>query len=153
MGRFLTSRHPAKTGQPSKARNIDLLVLFTDVSGTLEALRSAAKFARGLNARIRLLAPQVVPYPLSLEQPPVRPAFLVNRYRTIVEEAEIETTVELRLCRDYWDAVNDSLTPDSTVIIGCHRAWWNSRWWLTREERIAKRLRAEGHQVILVETK
>jgi len=151
MGTFLTSRHQAGAGQ--KARKIDLLVLFTDVSGTLEALRSAAKLARGLNARIRLLAPQVVPYPLPLERPRVQPAFLENRYRTIAERAEIETTVELRLCREYWKAVKDSLTPCSTVIIGRHRAWWNSRWWLTREDRIANRLRAEGHQVILVDTK
>lgn len=153
MGVLLTRQRQGDTGHLRTNRNIDVLVLFTDVSSTLEALRSAAKLARGLNARICLLVPQIVPYPLPLEQPTVRPAQLVSRYRTIVDKAEIETTIDLRLCRDYWDAVNESLKPGSTVIVGGHRAWWNCRWWPSREERIAKRLRARGHQVIFVETK
>ena len=43
---------------------LEVVVLFTDVQGTLRALKTAAELARNLNGRIRLLAPQVVPYPL-----------------------------------------------------------------------------------------
>jgi len=52
----------------------ELVVVFTDVSETLVALGTAARLAHGLGARIRLVAPQIVPYPAPLEQPRSIPA-------------------------------------------------------------------------------
>ncbi len=48
MGTILTSYHSARIVRLEQNRNIDVLVLFPDVSGTLPALRAAAKLASGV---------------------------------------------------------------------------------------------------------
>lgn len=125
-------------------QHLEVFVLFTDVAGTLGALRSAAKLAHGLRSKIRLLVPHVVAFPLPLNEPQVRLSHLARRFRAISEQAEVETTVDIRLCRDPWDAIKQALHAPSIVMIGGRRR----RWWPTREETIAKRLRADGHIVV-----
>jgi hypothetical protein len=129
-------------------RHLDVVVLFTTIPGTLEALRSAADLAHGLRARIRLLVPHVVAYPLPLDQPAVQLSVLVRRFIAISQHAEAETTIDIRLCRDPWDAIREALSAPSIVVLGGRR-----RWWPTREDSMARRLRSEGHHVVLTESK
>jgi hypothetical protein len=66
----------------------------------------------------------------------------------IAAESPVETTVHIYLCRDWSDALSVLLRPQSLVVIGAR-----TRWWPTRERRLARRLRRSGHKVILTETK
>jgi hypothetical protein len=132
---------PPTQGAPSK---LELTVLYTGLPGTLGALRQAAELACGLNARIRLIVPQVVPYPLSLENPPVVLEFNQRRFQAIAAGQAVETRVEIFLCRDVDTLLGDILPHGSTVVIGCRK-----RWWRTAEERLARHLRRMGYQTIL----
>jgi hypothetical protein len=129
---------------------LEVVVMFTDVPGTLKALKTAAELAHNLNGRIRVLAPQVVPYPLPVESPPVSKDFNQRRFQTLASEGSapvrIDTRVELCLCRDRDDAVCEALKPEALVVMGVHQSWWP-----TAEKALARKLRNKGHHVILVD--
>ena len=125
---------------------LDVAVVFTSADATAAALRKAGALADSLNARIKLVAPQVVPYPLPLESPPVLLDFSEHRLREIALESPVETTIQIYLCRDAWDALKTVLAPHSLVVIGGKR-----RWWRTREESLARKLRRAGHEVVFTE--
>lgn len=126
---------------------LEVVVMFTDVRSTLRALKTAAELAHNLNGRIRLVAPQVVPYPLPLESPHVSSKFNERRFQTIASGSCIETRVEVYLCRDREDACCQALEPEALVVMGSHRSWWP-----TAEKSLARKLRRKGHQVILVDS-
>ena len=90
---------PADTAGSTPGK-LELTVLFTGLPSTLQALAKANDLAQDLNARIRLVVPQVVPYPLPLESPPVLLEFTESRFRAIAAAQTIETRVEIFLCRD-----------------------------------------------------
>ena len=71
------------------ASRITIFVLFTGVGKTLDALWSAGRLARDLDAHIEIIVSEIVPYPLPLDEPPVLRPFWNHRYRTIVEQAGI----------------------------------------------------------------
>jgi hypothetical protein len=135
----LCPQPPAQAAQSK----LELTVLYTGLPGTLGALREATELACGLNARIRLLVPQVVPYPLSLENPPVLLEFNQRRFQAIAAEQAIETRVEIFLCRDVDALLGEVLPHGSAVLIGGRK-----RWWRTAEERLARRLRRWGYETI-----
>lgn len=153
LGRLFPRNHSApKT--PEKVHPecpLDVVVMFTDVPGTLKALKTAAELAHNLNGRIRLLAPQVVPYPLPLESPQVSREFNQRRFQTLASHGSsavlIDTRVELYLCRDRDDALCQALEPEALVVIGVRRSWWP-----TAEKALVRNLQRKGHQVILVNT-
>ena len=122
-------------------------MVFTSVAATLLALKEAAALASSLAARITLLVPQVVPYPLPLESPPVLVEFNERRFRVIASESSVETKVQIYLCRDQLEALTLVLNPSSLVVLGGPK-----RWWPTSERRLARKLRSAGHEVILKET-
>jgi hypothetical protein len=130
---------------------LEVVVMFTDVRGTLKALKTAAELAHNLNGRIKVLAPQVVPYPLPLESPPVSREFNQRRFQTLASKdsaaVPIETRVELCFCRDRDDAVCQALEPEALVVMGVHQSWWP-----TAEKALARKLRTKGHHVILVDS-
>ena len=68
-------------GESGSSLNLD--VVFTSLEPTLAALKKAADLASRLNARITLVVPQVVPYPLPLKTPPVLIDFNERRFRVI----------------------------------------------------------------------
>jgi len=138
----------AKT--PEKAyssKPFEIVVMFTDVPSTLRALKTAAELAHNLNGRIRIVAPQVVPFPLPLESPQVSNEFNERRFQTIARQSRIETRVDVSLCRDRGDALCQALDPEALVVMGAHRSWWP-----TPEKSLAGRLRRKGHHVILVDS-
>ena len=98
------------TGYPTRSlgddadQRLKIAVLFTSVESTLAALKEAGDLANHLGAQITLVVPQVVPYPLPLEGPPVRVEFSERRFRVIASESPVETTVQIYLCRDRWAA-------------------------------------------------
>jgi hypothetical protein len=68
---------PSSLVTPGREKNpeLRLYVVYTDLEATKSAFGTATFLARDLNARLVLLIPKVVPYPLPLEAPPVHGEF------------------------------------------------------------------------------
>ncbi len=138
--------NPERPPAGAAAPRFNISVVFTSVEATLAALRKAGALAKRMRARITLLVPQIVPYPLPLTSPPVLLDFNERRFRVIAEEASVETTVRLYLCRDRRDMLRGALDPHSVVVLGGPK-----RWWPTSEKRLARALRNAGHEVVFEE--
>ena len=125
---------------------MEVVVLYTTVPETLQALKMAAHLAHDLSARIRLLVLEVVPYPLPLDQPAVTLPFSRQRFRTLAENApravKVDTEVDIHLVRDPHEAIESILEPHSVVVLGGRRTWWPSA-----QGRLARRLKRSGHSV------
>jgi len=153
MALALEKRLAPALGQPSRPvvaesdQNLNIAVVFTSVEPTLTALKEAGALATSLGARINLLVPQVVPYPLPLESPPVLLDFNEKRFKVIASESPVETNVLIYLCRDPFETLASVLDPGALVVVGGPK-----RWWPTREQILARRLRRAGHQVVFKET-
>ena len=136
---------PAMAESEGSAR-LEVNVIFTGTQGTLAALRIAGQLAGNLGARITLLVPQIVPYPLPITEPPVPVEFTERRFRTLAgNEANegVQTLVHICLCRDRRRCLAQFLKPRSLVVIG-----GKTRWWPTEERRLALMLESKGHEVI-----
>jgi len=149
LERTLTPRTkgPVRPDPVEADRRLNIAVIFTTVPTTLSAMRKAGSMAASLGARITLLVPQVVPYPLPLGSPPVLLDWNEKRFRVIASQSPVETVVRIFLCRDTRDAVEGSLGPKSLVVIGGRKTFWP----FTKEKRLARRLGRCGHEVIFAE--
>ncbi|HTB19872.1 MAG TPA: hypothetical protein VK708_17240 [Bryobacteraceae bacterium] len=137
---------PARPFTEQTGSKLDVSVVFTSVDATLTALKEAANLASSLDGRITLIVPQIVPYPLPLASPPVLVDFNERRLRVIASNCRVETRVSIYLCRDPLETLRSVLKPHSLVVVGSRK-----RWWPTAEERLAKKLRHFGHQVVVTE--
>jgi hypothetical protein len=135
------TQHPAC--QPA----LEIVVIFTALKQTLEALRTAASLAQGLHAAIRVIVPQIVPLPFPLDRPPVGREFTERRFQTLIPSGPIPTWVDVRLCRDE-SAIVNVLASKSLVVIGVR-----TRWWPRSDRSLARWLRAAGHHVVIAERK
>jgi hypothetical protein len=127
---------------------LEVVVVYTSVKQTLAALRTAGSLANDLGARIRMVVPEIVPFPAPLDQPLVERSFAERKFRTIAGASAVETTVNICLCREREDGVLQSVKPRSIVVLGAAKRWWRSR----GERALARMLRNRGHQVILAES-
>jgi hypothetical protein len=130
----------------TEGARIEVVVVYTSMKRTLAALRAAGSLARGFDARIHLVVPQIVPFPAQLDEPPVQKEFAERKFRTLAEESAIETRVDICLCRDRETGVLHSIRPRSIVVVGAAMRFWP----FGRERRLARTLRKHGHQVLLV---
>jgi len=135
---------PVHPVSEEEERGLNISVVFTSVESTLAALKEAGTLASSLGARITLLVPQVVPYPLPLETPPVLVEFNERRFRVIASQSPVETSVKVYLCRDKIQTLTSVLSPGSIVVVGGRKRWW----WPTRDEALTRELRRAGHEVI-----
>jgi hypothetical protein len=131
----------------SKKQALEVVVVFTSTQGTLAALKQAGELADQLNARIRVIEPQVVPYPLPLEAPSTTPLFRSRQFRTLAPHHAIATRLEVLLCRDRQECLLEKLPPESIILIGGRK-----RWWPTPESKLARLLSRAGHHVLFVTT-
>src|SRR5215831_1048907 len=141
MERFL---HPApqRPGRPEveAPARLNISVIFTSVESTLSALKEAGTLANKLGAQITLIVPQVVPYHLPLESPPVLLDWNERRLKVMAEQSPVEIKVNLYLCRDRLETLKTVLAPHSVVVLGGQKAWWP-----TQEKKLARQLRRAGH--------
>jgi hypothetical protein len=145
---LVLNRHRAET--PAEAHGnkpLEVIVLHTTTKATLQALRTAARLAEGLAARIRLLVLETVPYPLPLNSPQVPMEFTHRHFRTVALETKIDTDVDIRLGRDKTQMLESALKPHSLVVMAAKPGWWP-----TAEKRLARRLERIGHQVVVCGT-
>jgi hypothetical protein len=127
---------------------LEVTVIFTTVPGTTAALEAAGTLARGLNAKLRLLVPQVVPYQFPLTRPPVdldhaRQAALSLLPCLCLSEHDM--TIQICLCRSRQECWNRAVPAGSLLLVGGRRSWW-----ARSERRLAERIRSLGHEVIFV---
>jgi len=140
------SGFPQEPGIGERSQKLEIAVVFTSVEPTVRALKEAGLLAGQLNAKITVIVPQVVPWPLQLTSPPVLLDFNEARFRVIASRTGVQTDVRIYLCRDRAETVAQVLRYGSIVMIG-----GRSRWWPTAEKRLAWKLRRAGHQVIFTE--
>jgi len=139
--------HLPLADSPQPEQELNISVVATTFEATAIALKKAGVLANRLGARISLTVPQVVPFPLPLESPPVLIEFNEHRYLSIARENCVETSVHIFLCRDRVETLMSVLKPRSLVVLGGRKQWWP-----TGERRLAWKLRKAGHEVILIET-
>jgi hypothetical protein len=143
---------PAGPFQGGQGPRLNVHVICTNLEGDhLESIRAAhraaGRLARDLGARVTMLAAQVVPYPLPLEKPPVAVEFTKQALLRMVSEEDIETAIEVRLCRDSQETIREALAPESVVVMGRRGRWWPIREWM-----LAWKLRRDGHHVIYADS-
>ena len=126
--------------------DLQITIPYRDSKLTKAALKYAATLLHGQNARVRLIDVHVVPYGVSLTQPPTDPK-LERRLKNLAREYEVPVSPEVVYARDWEQGFRRALTPGSTVLLPMRRAWWS-----TSEKRMAERLRKLGHTVIWVES-
>lgn len=136
---------PAPVASPAQSAKMEVVVIYAGEKRTRAALRAATGLAQGLGARIRLVAPQPVPFPAQLDEPPVRNDFTERKFRALAEESALDTHVEIRLCRDWETGALQGLKPRSIVVIGGGLRWWPGG----RERRLVRALQEQGHHVLL----
>jgi len=122
-------------------------VLFTTPRETQFALRRAAELSVGLNAEILLIVPQIVPFPLDLDNPPVPLDFASQQLRSLVESIDADLDGHIYLCRDRLQTFLHVLRTNSITVLGMKR-----RWFFSKAERLARALRRSGHQVIMAKS-
>ena len=128
--------------------HLRVTVIHTTSEGTLEALRLACGLAKDLGVRIGVLAIQLVPFRLSLEQPLVSTNFLRQRLSALAAKVGLsdeDVTLQIYLCRDERQALAKFLSPKSLVVVGGQRGWWRP------EQKLQKWLLRLHHQVIFAE--
>jgi hypothetical protein len=127
-----------------ETERLRLNVLFTTPRETQFALRRAAELSTGLNAEILLIVPQIVPFPLDLDNPPVPLDFASEQLCALVESIDADLDGHIYLCRDRLQTFLHALRTNSITVLGLRR-----RWFLSKSERLARALRQSGHQVII----
>jgi hypothetical protein len=125
---------------------LDLVVPFTTPLLTQSALNAANRLGAGLNAEIRLLKVQIVPYPLDLTHSPVPEEFLERQMRGF--RSDMATRCEIRFARDAEAGLQSGLKKSSLVILASAK-----RRWKTHTERLAQSLRRAGYTVVMVSEK
>jgi K+-transporting ATPase KdpF subunit len=136
---------PSEDGT-ERDRTLEVNVIFTDRRSTLAALREAARLAASLRARICILLPSVVPYPLPLEEAPVSEEHQRKLLRELMGKVEVAASAQIVYCRDYGDVAR-VLPPESLVVLGADAGEWRLR--LTTRE-IRRAVARAGHHLILV---
>jgi len=131
----------------SPALGLSVFVVFTSTTRTLKALGRAAEIARPFGVGIVILAMQVVPFLLSLDQLPVPFDFIIRRFRKVASRSPWKIRVRAYVCRDQFETLKRILPPNSPIVIGVRKGWWP-----THDEKLARRLRRAGHDVTLLKT-
>jgi hypothetical protein len=126
---------------------LDAHVIFTSHAATLAALRWVARLGNRLGTRPIVLMFYTVPYTLPLDWRAVPEGFLEGRIRALKAQTPVEFSVRIYLCRNSRQSLRQVLRPGSLVVVGGRK-----RWWPTDEQRLAGRLRKQGHQVFLVDS-
>jgi len=120
-----------------------VFVVATTVEGTRAALTAGVPLARGSRARLVVLVPQIVPYPLAVDGPADATVFAERRYRDLVHEADGDAEIRICLCRTPQDVLH-LIPPASIVVVGGP----SGALLASREERLAHHLTRLGHHTV-----
>lgn len=129
--------------QELREAELELVIPFTTPRLTRMALDAANRMGTGLEAAVRVLKVQVVPYPLQMEQSPVVIDFLKAQLEKL--PSALPVRAEILLTRDFESTLVAALNERSIVVLAS-----SARPWRTRTERLAGCLRRAGHTVVMV---
>jgi len=121
-----------------------IVVPYTTPELTRAALRHAG-VCTDLEVHACLVDIQVVPFPCSLNQPPINTKFSEWRLQDLFKESGLPGKAAVLYTRDWLEGFKKVLEPGSLVAIATKK-----RWWRTREEKLARTLMKAGHQVLLL---
>src|SRR6266851_634003 len=76
-------------GHITAAAQPTVYVLAVGSVSTRAALMAGIPLSRGMRARLVVLVPQVVPYPLAVDQPAEATEFIHRRFRSLVKETTL----------------------------------------------------------------
>jgi hypothetical protein len=125
--------------------DIEIVVPYTEWALAEGVLKRAAVLTAGLKATIRLIAVHALPYPLPFHCPASAHAHLVEQLVDLASRSPVRVEPQVVLARYHEDGFRHVLKPASVVLIGAHK-----RLWPTREEKLARTLARDGHQVALL---
>ena len=121
-----------------------VVVPYTTPELTLAALRHAG-VCTDLDVHACLVDIQVVPFPCSLNQPPIDRKFSECRLQGLLKESGLSGKAAVVYTRDWLEGFKKVLEPGSLVVIATKK-----RCWRTREDKLARTLMMAGHQVLLL---
>ena len=121
-----------------------VVIPYTTPEHTKAALRHAA-VCSDLDVHACVVDVQVVPFPCSLNQPPVNPKFSECRLNDLLKETGLPGKAAVVYTRDWLEGFRKVLEPGSLVIVASKK-----RWWRTREEKLARILMKAGHDVMFL---
>jgi hypothetical protein len=147
---FNQENHPERQGEAIAPPSLPIVVPCTTFELSQAAMKVVADFAKHLRTATTMVAVQIVPYTLPLDNPPVCSAFYRRRLQEIVSDSPVPVTIELLLARDREIALKQFLTQPSLVLVVSKGERWRRK---TPEERLACALRRAGHTVALVTIK
>jgi hypothetical protein len=133
----------------SSDAGLSVTVISTTEKGTVASLRAAKWLATDLNATITLLNMEIVPAHFPLYKPPVSLKYTIKQQRSMVRQSgvnEADADLKIRFCRDWSSGLQWVLRRRALVVIAGKRHWW-----VSREERLERILRALGHHVIFID--
>jgi hypothetical protein len=125
-----SSYRTSESGTDGPTGVLRVVIPYTTPELTSVALRHAA-VCTDLNVQVSLIDIQVVPFPCSLDQPPINRKFSKQRLHALLEHSGLPGEVEVLYVRDWLDGFRRALAPHSLVIMSS-----KSRWWRTKEERL-----------------
>lgn len=118
-------------------------IIATNDDGTHAALTEARRLRHPSSGRVIILVPRFV----SFIEPPAGASesnALTERYRDLASTAGVDAIVRVCVCNRFDDLFRWMLVKESRIIVGGrHR-----RFWPTAEERLARRLKTLGHDVV-----
>jgi hypothetical protein len=125
----------------------EVFVVFTSINWSLKVLEKAREISEAIGGKIIVVAVQAVPYQLPLNEPPIKMEFAIRRFEENVENFPYEIQIYTYLCRDLMEALKRILNPGCRVVVGV-----KERWWPTPNERLARKLRRAGYEVISIKS-
>jgi hypothetical protein len=131
---------PAENGEGPR---LSVVLPHTEIALTALALREAVRLARGLNARVIVLAIRIIPFPQDLD--PTRGCPDLSDLMALAESTGEPVAISVVYARNWESACEHVLSRDSVVVIAVRKGWFR-----TREERMAAWLARCGHNVTTV---
>jgi len=120
----------------TRAGEFRVFVVHTSRELTKASLGAISALTRNLSARVTLLAVQIVPFPLQLDQPDVSPQFVEQELATLAREAYAPVDVQVVLARDLEIGLQWVLTPGAVVVVApieaggpMPKANWPGHYW------------------------
>jgi len=136
---------PGRLGVEAFSGPLELVIPYTDQALARDVLRKATLLTAGLEARVVLLAVHAVPFPADFRCMGPNHSFLVDQLTALAGESQLPVTPQVVLARSREDGLRFALNPNSTVLVGTRKSILP-----TSEERLARMLAADGHNVALL---
>ncbi len=120
-------------------------VVFTDVEGTLRAVRAAGRLAPACGGRVTLVHFRPLDFGTPLDRPAgISPAESKTFLELLAREG-CDVDVAVCVCRDARRALPSVIDRHSLVLVGGHHHWWR-----TGADRWRRTLEQAGYVVVVV---